>query len=168
MEINLVEVIANEGVKKFFTFDEFLKEDEIEFNGEALKILKPFRVLGHAIRYEEKINLQMNIQTVIQRTCSRCLTTFEEPIDIKSDFIIGKDNNDTNKDLMPIYGDSIKIDEIVLDEVLSQISMKPLCSIDCNGLCPICGINKNLGQCDCIIEEVDPRLEILKSLFEKE
>ena len=168
MKISLAEVFANEGVKKFFEFDEFPKEDRFEFNGEELRLLKPLQVSGYIIRYEEKISLQMSIKTSIQRICSRCLTAFEESIDIMANFTFGKDNKDADNDLIPIYGDSIVIDEIVLDEVLSQISMKPLCNTDCNGLCPICGTNKNFGQCDCVIEEVDPRLEILKSLLEKE
>ncbi len=166
MEIGLLEVLANEGVKKFFRFDEFPKENKIEFNGEELKIIKPFQITGHIVRYEEKIHLQMSVNTSIERICSRCLVAFGEPIDIMINLVI--DNQNENKDLIPIYRDSLEIDVIVLDEIVSQISMKPLCNIDCKGLCSKCGINKNLEQCNCVIEEIDPRLEILKSLLEKE
>ena len=168
MKIDLAAVLSNEGEKKFFLFSELIDVNKIDFNGELFEIIQPVNVSGHAVNYEGKISLQMSIKTSIQRICSRCLTAFEESIDIMANFTFGKDNKDADNDLIPIYGDSIVIDEIVLDEVLSQISMKPLCNTDCNGLCPICGTNKNFGQCDCVIEEVDPRLEILKSLLEKE
>jgi uncharacterized protein len=41
-----------------------------------------------------------------------------------------------------------------------------LCREDCKGICPQCGKNLNLGPCDCKVENVDPRLEILKQLLD--
>lgn len=35
--------------------------------------------------------------------------------------------------------------------------LKILCREDCQGLCPLCGVNKNREQCSCRQEEVDPR-----------
>ena len=42
--------------------------------------------------------------------------------------------------------------------------MKPLCSEDCQGLCPECGTNLNRGTCQCQRNWEDPRFAALKDL----
>jgi uncharacterized protein len=45
------------------------------------------------------------------------------------------------------------------------LPMKPLCRADCQGLCPICGRNRNRETCACSTDWVDPRLAVLKTLI---
>jgi uncharacterized protein len=48
--------------------------------------------------------------------------------------------------------------------------MKPLCREDCQGLCPVCGADKNTGACSCVESSPDPRwaaLAALKSRLEE-
>lgn len=168
MEINLAQILNNEGEKKFFLFSETIESNIVEFCGEKIKIVQPINVSGYVINYEGKIHLQMNIKTIIERICSRCLNIYRDEIDIDANYIYAKDIENTNEDLNLFSGDSIEIADIVLDEITSQMSMKPLCKNDCKGLCTVCGNNKNLIDCKCVIEEIDPRLQILKSLLEKE
>ena len=35
------------------------------------------------------------------------------------------------------------------EQFVLTLPMKPLCSDDCKGLCPVCGTNLNRGTCDC-------------------
>ena len=42
--------------------------------------------------------------------------------------------------------------------------MKPLCTPDCQGLCPQCGINLNTERCSCAPAWQDPRFAVLQSL----
>jgi uncharacterized protein len=42
--------------------------------------------------------------------------------------------------------------------------MKPLCRPDCAGLCPVCGQNLNLGECQCPPPEADPRWAKLRQI----
>jgi uncharacterized protein len=44
------------------------------------------------------------------------------------------------------------------------LPMKPLCRPDCQGLCPVCGKNRNVETCACQSEWVDPRMEALRRL----
>lgn len=37
----------------------------------------------------------------------------------------------------------------IREEILLQVPHFPVCSPDCKGLCPQCGINLNLGSCEC-------------------
>ena len=39
--------------------------------------------------------------------------------------------------------------------------MKNICTLDCKGLCPVCGIDLNTQTCTCQKEAYDPRLAAL-------
>ena len=69
MEINILPILKNEGEKLFFSFDESIEKNIVEFCGESVDIQKPLNVSGYAINYDGKIHLHMNIKTEIQRAC---------------------------------------------------------------------------------------------------
>jgi uncharacterized protein len=49
-----------------------------------------------------------------------------------------------------IYGDDeFDTDPIIEDQILLSMPENPLCSEACAGLCPKCGVNRNLEQCEC-------------------
>ena len=66
-------------------------------------------------------------------------------------------------------GDRLDLGEVVREQVLLALPLKPLCREDCRGLCPRCGQNRNLGPCGCPPPEEpgDPRLEPLRKLVDK-
>lgn len=51
---------------------------------------------------------------------------------------------------------------LLWEEFSLALPVNPLCRPDCKGLCPVCGHNRNKGDCSCAAEEVDPRLAALK------
>ncbi|MGI5997167.1 MAG: YceD family protein [Lutispora sp.] len=167
MEINVADILKNEGHKKEFYFFEDIDDSSIEFFGEQIHITEPVKVEGYAINYEGKIRVNMNIKTKINRNCSRCLSSYDEEINFDADYVFVKSSNEQKEDAHPLKGDIISLDEIVINEITSQMTMKPLCKTDCKGLCPKCGKNKNIDECDCTFDEVDPRLQILSSFLEK-
>ena len=61
-------------------------------------------------------------------------------------------------------GDFIDLTPIICEQIILQIPIKPLCSEECKGLCPHCGINMNVASCSCHLEFVDPRLAVLKNI----
>ena len=61
---------------------------------------------------------------------------------------------------------TLDLSELVLSDVLLELPSKFLCKGDCQGLCQKCGQNLNLGYCDCVKQEIDPRLEKLKQLLD--
>ncbi len=168
MKINLIELIKNEGVKKSFSLSREVKSKEIKFCGEKVKIVKPILVSGNMVNYEGKINVKIKTKTGIQRICSRCLNKYTEEINIESDYVFSKERKDSDEDVIIFSGDTIDIFELLLEEIIAQMSMKPLCKESCKGLCPICGSNKNFADCNCVLEQLDPRLEILKKFTLKE
>jgi len=60
------------------------------------------------------------------------------------------------------YSRNIDLKEIVLEQLNLTLPMKPLCSEDCQGICPICGRVIKDGECSCMTNDSDPRLKKLK------
>ncbi len=54
--------------------------------------------------------------------------------------------------------------EMLREQFYLALPMQPLCRPDCHGLCPSCGIDRNVDSCQCKTEWVDPRLSVLKAL----
>ena len=50
-------------------------------------------------------------------------------------------------------GDTIDLSEEVRQSLILEIPNWPLCSEECKGLCPQCGGNRNVVDCDCQISE---------------
>ncbi len=48
-----------------------------------------------------------------------------------------------------IEGSVLDISELIVQEILLEIPMKPLCREDCPGLCPRCGALKGSEECTC-------------------
>jgi uncharacterized protein len=61
-------------------------------------------------------------------------------------------------------GKNIDLDPIVREQVLLAVPMSAVCREDCQGLCPVCGKNRNETQCGCDVKPVDPRLAALKNI----
>ncbi|RMH68283.1 MAG: DUF177 domain-containing protein [Gemmatimonadetes bacterium] len=107
--------------------------------------------------------------------CSRCLTPcdlhFHLPIKLyfkrklklsESDEAI----NLTEDDLITLSYDesTIELDGRIRETLILGIPLKVLCSENCQGLCPMCGINLNEETCDCHSTVIDPRWEKLRQL----
>lgn len=111
--------------------------------------------------------------TWVPSICSRCLTPYSQKVHVavEEEFFPLIDVNSGVP--VPIPSDAsepLTIDEhhiLDLTEVLRQDSllalpMKPLCRPECAGLCPTCGHNLNLGPCQCDKTQPDPRWETLR------
>ena len=61
-------------------------------------------------------------------------------------------------------GDAIDLGELMREQFYLALPMKPLCVEDGQGLCPVCGKNRNRETCACESTWVDPRFEALREL----
>lgn len=140
-----------------------------------IKLEKPVNITGSIYATEDGAYLSAKLTYEYIESCARCLTEFSQKIEtVLSAKIIEKSNQQTEEDDEDeeaiVYYDSrdsqLDIEEIVVSYILLSLPMKSICDEDCKGLCVKCGENFNLGQCDCDKEDIDPRLEKLKNLFD--
>lgn len=128
--------------------------------------LEPVVVEGNVKNEDDYVIFQAKVNTTLQLTCSRCLEAFSYTVDLA---VYEKFTNNKSKeddfDVILIEGDSINIAEIIVDNIISALPIKRLCSKDCKGLCQQCGKNLNKDTCECDSGDIDIRLANLKDLF---
>lgn len=148
-----------------------LNKSVLDASERNVKNLKYVEYKGDIYKAEEGKMVRVDIYYEYEEVCSRCLTPFTKEGDaVLSGRLIENSDEIQEDDEEVIYysGEKLDITNDILDMVILSLPMKPLCREDCKGLCPKCGINLNEKKCDCVLEEIDPRLEKLKDFVPKE
>ena len=140
--------------------------EPFEFEGEEIRAIENVNVEGLGISEKDVILIEASVKTKLKLNCSRCLDTFIYPIDIDIEerFTKSKELQD-DEELIFVEDDTLDIIQIVENCIISTLPIKRLCKEDCKGLCPECGVNKNVENCNCIDYDVDIRLAKLRELF---
>lgn len=80
-------------------------------------------------------------------TCRRCLEQASGVLE--SDVVELCCDDGDEETTYPLTGDLLDLAPIVHDACILELPLAPLCRADCAGLCPECGVNRNLEQCSC-------------------
>ena len=115
------------------------------------------------------INADFTVVTFSVRTCDRCAIDFDLPVktDFKLKFISEKQQEWTSgDDTRTFHPDNpvVDVSTDIKDELLLAVPMKILCSADCRGICPGCGIDLNADTCKCADTPADSRWNKLAEL----
>ncbi len=70
----------------------------------------------------------------------------------------------TDPDAFEITGDQLDLIPMIRENLLLDAPIAPLCRQECAGLCPNCGIDRNIARCECLATVVDPRWDALTQL----
>ena len=128
----------------------------------------PIRLKIFVDRLENLYRFKISASADIEFTCDRCLEPFLSHVNAMIEQIYHLGVDDIGSDeiiILPGNSREINITEAIEESIVLNRKIKQLCKVDCKGLCSNCGINLNLKNCDCHLENVDPRLEKLKSLL---
>ncbi len=144
---------------------------ELEFksNDAGICFVKPVRVDGQMVNMGGSLELEASVNTVIKYTCDRCLEDFEREFECSFKEVLKKEDTrleDENPDAVYFQGNSIELDELVINNIIVSLPLKSLCDEACKGLCPECGQNLNFGKCKCDTRTTDPRFDVLDKFFE--
>lgn len=141
---------------------------------------------GGAVSYQGRVEFlrthqgllaRGNVAALVPLTCSRCLNEFEFPasLELEEEFFPLVDVNTGQRAAYPVDYEGTPIDAnhvLDLTEILRQYSIagqpiKPLCRVNCSGLCQECGADLNQEECQCNEAPVDPRWAALAALLDK-
>lgn len=149
--------------------------ESIDYYGDVLNVIAPVSVLGSLYSIGKKIFLSCKLETDLEVHCGRCLKPFiyllKTNIDVElteEDEAMDEDDLD---DIITYHDNMIDFDEIVKEQIISNIPMKTICNENCEGLCRVCGVDLNLEKCKCNTdddENIDPRLAKLKELLQQD
>jgi uncharacterized protein len=155
-------------------FSQIYEPEQLLFDESELQLTEPVELYGRARLKNGEVDLRGELKTKISAPCGRCLKPVELPIDVKfaERFVPAVSWRDEEQhelqeedlNISVFDGGGIELDDLVKEEILLAIPGHVLCRENCKGLCPTCGIDRNLGSCECESKEVDSRWEKLKDL----
>jgi uncharacterized protein len=112
------------------------------------------------------------VRSRLEGTCARCLEAFPLDLDVPFDVVLtpppatehGAELHSEDLALGTYEGDEVDLAPLVEEQTILALPTRALCREDCRGLCPTCGVNRNVEVCACTDEAPDPRLAILRGL----
>ena len=160
-----------------FQFEASIRPDRFDLS-EPWTVARTVQAAGTANLLDRegqrRIRVRGRIRASIAHACDRCLADLRQEFDESFDLYffpmdtieeggeaaIGRDEAEVG-----FYeADGIGLVDVVREQVLLWLPVRSLCSPDCKGLCPVCGVNRNRGGCDCRQSFVDPRWDALRHM----
>ena len=153
--------------------DEALVPGSVDCEG-SLTFTGPDFLLQTRLRYRHRLR------------CDRCLTPYEEDVDLPLAFVVtaggadgpaaadGAGDAHGARELEPedlstlvAVDGAVDLFRLVCEQVELNVPMKPTCDSACRGLCSQCGVDRNREACTCVAESVDPRWAGLEGVRER-
>jgi uncharacterized protein len=158
LRVNAIELLRQPGTAREIAAEFSAVELEVEDDRVSGQIGVELVATSNA----DGIVLAGVITTPWKSICRRCLTS-----------VVGVAETDvtelyqfdvTDRDAYRIEGDQIDIAPAIREYVLIDLPNDPLCRADCGGICPVCGIDRNVDVCECDTTVSDDRWAALDSL----
>jgi uncharacterized protein len=149
---------------------------EEDLSIEGISAVSPVKARLSITKVAAEIMVSGDLTLELENACSRCLKRIRQTQNLPVSVVyhpadeIGSEKHELHGDEMDMgfyRGDELDLRELLGEQVMLNLQMKPLCDETCKGICPKCGTDLNTGSCSCETRETDPRLEVLKKLLEK-
>ena len=160
---------------KKIRFDGVYEPGQLDFAESGLTQITPLHALGEAELLENtggEVRVKGHITVKMEADCDRCLAKAQFPVDAPFDLFYEPNSAVAGESEIAIdegqaeigfyTGAGIELEEILQEQVLLMVPMHRLCSEACQGICPLCGKNRNEVSCDCSAVPADDRWSELK------
>ena len=144
----------------------------LDFQEVEFRQVAPLVVNAEAELAGKEIRIHGHISGTLEAACDRCLEQAELPVNLDFDLpyrpmeeIAHEEEVEVGEDELKIgffSGDGVNLSDVVREQVLLAVPMKVVCRPDCRGLCPVCGVNRNVKQCGCSLQHEDSPFAFLK------
>lgn len=150
---------------------------ELDLNEERIKVTEPPRVSGRIQQSDAKVTVSGKVEANLHLECDRCLK--DVPVPVSTEFRVeyvtpeiyragqAAELLDEDLTLSVFDGAVIDVDDLVREQLLLALPAQVLCEVECKGLCPVCGGDKNLKNCNCQEAEIDPRWAGLEEIVNR-
>ncbi|MBP3372181.1 MAG: DUF177 domain-containing protein [Clostridia bacterium] len=166
MSIDVSLALKNEGVQ--YPFSEKLELGVIECMYGNFETEGATAVSGTLVAMEGEIYLEGEIEVALVRLCDRCADEYKRSyhLEFKETFT-GKKDGDESENYTFADG-QVDLVQMVEDYVVLQVPTASLCSEDCKGLCPVCGVNLNRASCNCGANDQSGPFGMLAGLMDRD
>lgn len=144
--LNVTNALKNPGQEYPFSAD--VEIEEMDVLGDSVSFTD-IAVKGTLVGTGETVGIEAAVTATVTSRCARCLE--EAKLDVAADMKVefARQPDPDNPDQYSFEASTVDLTEAVKDALLLEIPLRFLCSEDCKGLCPKCGINLNTGSCSC-------------------
>lgn len=164
MKINIREILKGLGLYKDVEAEEQMDLEGVELSG-PLQLKLRLTNAGSRVLVKGKARANMVIE------CARCAEDYTEKVEVEvDDSFVPDDSPEADAEglealeVLTFKDDHVVLDELIRQELLAAMPIKPVCRADCPGLCDQCGASLSKGSCGCSTEELDPRWAPLQKL----
>lgn len=143
----------------------------IDLDDEARLTADP-TLAGKVFRLGEKIHLVGTVTADVEIGCTRCLEPVTRHLEVGFEdiFLDSEHEKLADEAEIPVEAldealvtdNEIDLADVTREQILLALPAQVFCKEDCQGLCPKCGENRNLIDCICEDNEIDPRWAALK------
>jgi uncharacterized protein len=155
-------------------FSRTYEPGELSLDDDEVGLVDPAEVSGRVKRDGNEVELSGELRARIQTACDRCLQPVSLAIgaEFKERFVPAvrwraeeqHELQEEDLNLAVFDGEGLELDDLVREEILLAVPAHVLCREDCAGLCPVCGIDRNQGSCQCETKATDSRWQGLENL----
>ena len=125
----------------------------------------------HISRIGENVFARGQLRATLALPCSRCLVEtpllVDAPVRVTftpEDALIPDGDVADDLELATHDYQYVELGGILRETLILTIPMSIVCRDSCQGLCPVCGQDRNQTQCSCVATPPDPRFAALKEL----
>lgn len=172
LKFNVAQLLREEvGGRRAYTFT----EDQLPLDDTFT-----LRNLEGSVRFTRTVSGVLAVaraRGTVDMECIRCLSQSPQLVEVEfSDEFHSRVEVNTGVALPkpdeedPFFLDEahrVDLGEAIREYALLALPMQPLCGPDCKGLCPICGKDRNIEECNCADSSGDDRFSILRSLLKE-
>jgi len=162
--------IPPEGISRAFTCTGV----DLGIDASELPMVQPVEMECRFYKTNHEVVVQGSLRSALYLTCSRCAEEFEKPLSVALDAVYlsidelssvrAKELEEGEADVYAYADQVIEIAAMVRDKLLLSIPQQPHCMVGCKGLCPSCGVNRNVVSCLCGEERLGSPFEALNAL----
>ena len=165
MELQVNKARVRVGESFPFSWDVPLSSEQ--YAGRTLQFAAPAHVEGTYLFDGKAFFVEAPAKIARQSVCVRCLEPFVEALTFPIHERFSRDGGDDDGESYRLEGDMLSLDAAFWDNMFLQLPLVSVCSEDCKGLCPVCGINKNREQCTCSDASASSPFSVLKGLHQE-
>ena len=136
----MIQKILKRSDIKPFKIKYYCERRDPDFESKMHDVLVVYKQVS--MQFDEEGNIIIPTHFV----CSRCGAPFSENLFIEVSETLTQEPTNEH---FALTGDKVDLFEIVRQVVASNIPSQALCSPNCLGVCPKCGINRNEASCKC-------------------
>lgn len=162
MKFNIAPIKGSPGAKKPIEISTLISD--LKTSGSHVPVDSPTNFSGEAESIVGGLVVTGTVTNTWEGECRRCLGKASGDIKVKVRELF--EAKSTEGESYPLESDQIDLEPVLIEAVMLELPVAPVCKEDCKGLCPNCGTNWNTSTCKCPTEITDPRWAALDQLKE--